>query len=99
MRLFLYKTLSKKGDIISDNNQTNNKEPNDKKDKPGREFIKALTFFSQIGVTMAVCVLIGVFLGRFLDSRLGTSPWLLLVFSVLGVGAAIKSIFDLSNKN
>ena len=55
----------------------------------------AIAFFSQIGMTMAACVLIGVFVGKGLDSLLGTAPWLLLVFSALGVGASIKSLFDM----
>ncbi|NLV86096.1 MAG: AtpZ/AtpI family protein [Clostridiales bacterium] len=47
---------------------------------------------------MAACVLIGVFLGRFLDNLLGTSPWLLLLFSLLGAGAAFKTLLDLGQK-
>ncbi len=38
--------------------------------------------------------MIGVFLGRFLDKLLGTSPWLLLLFSLLGVGATFKALLD-----
>lgn len=67
-------------------------------DKSGKEFLRALSFFSQIGITMAACVFIGVILGKYLDNLLGTSPWLLLVFSLLGAGAAFKSLFDLGNK-
>jgi len=44
---------------------------------------------------MAACVLIGVFLGKLFDQLLGTAPWLLLLFSFLGAGAAIKAIIDL----
>ena len=62
------------------------------------ELRRALTFFSQISVTIIACVVIGVLLGRFLDNLLGTSPWLLLVFSLLGAAAAFKSIFDIANK-
>ena len=69
-----------------------------KKKKEQNEFLRAVSFFSQIGITMAGCVFIGVFLGRFLDNRLGTSPWLLLVFSLLGVVAAFKALFDLSSR-
>jgi len=43
---------------------------------------------------MGASVLIGVLLGRYLDGLLGTSPWLLLLFSFSGVGAAIKSLFN-----
>ncbi|MGI6169444.1 MAG: AtpZ/AtpI family protein [Christensenellales bacterium] len=60
--------------------------------------MQALSFFSQIGITMAACVLIGVFLGRFLDNLLGTTPYLLLLFSLFGVGAAFKALFDLAGK-
>ena len=60
-----------------------------------KEFAKAITFLSQIAITMAVCVFIGVFLGNFLDNLLGTSPWLLLIFSLLGVGASFKALLDM----
>lgn len=63
-----------------------------------REIMKALSLFSQIGVTMVVCILLGVLLGRFLDSWLGTTPWLLLAFAFLGAGAAFKSVYDLSKR-
>ena len=68
----------------------------DKKKKRG--VLRALSFSSQIGITMAACVFIGVFGGRFLDGWLGTSPWLLLVFSLLGVAAAFRAIFQLAKK-
>ncbi|MCL2002384.1 MAG: AtpZ/AtpI family protein [Oscillospiraceae bacterium] len=61
-------------------------------------FAKAFALLSQIGITVAVCVAIGVFLGRWLDGLLGTSPWLLLVCSLLGVGAGVKYIMDLGNR-
>jgi len=70
------------------------KPPKDKK-KERSEFAQAVTFFSQIAITMAVCVFIGVFLGNFLDRLLGTSPWLLIIFSLLGIGASFKSLFDM----
>ena len=62
------------------------------------ELRQALAFFSQVGITIAACVAIGVLLGNFLDNFLGTSPWLLLIFSFIGVGAAFKSIIDIANK-
>jgi ATP synthase protein I len=51
---------------------------------------------SQLGVTMAACVLIGLFIGRTLDMVFGTEPWLLLTFLVFGVMAAFKAMFSIA---
>lgn len=64
------------------------------KEEQTRDLLRALSFLSQIGITMAACVLIGVLVGRFFDNLLGTAPWLLLLFSLLGAAAAIKVLFD-----
>ena len=57
-----------------------------------KEIMQGLSFAAHIGITIASCIMIGVLLGRFLDSLLSTSPWMLLIFSVLGVAAAIREI-------
>ena len=68
-------------------------------DKPQQnEFSRALSFFLQVSVTIISCIAVGIFLGWLLDRLLGTSPWLLMVFSFLGVFAAFKSIFDFAKK-
>ena len=58
--------------------------------------LRILALLSHIGITMAASVAAGVLLGRFLDDLLGTTPWLLLVFSLLGVGAPIKVLLNIS---
>ena len=62
------------------------------------EFMRAMAFFLQISVTIIACIAVGIFLGWLLDRWLGTEPWLLMVCSFLGVGAAFKSIFDFAKK-
>lgn len=57
--------------------------------------IRALGLMTQLGLSMACCVLIGVAAGRFLDSKLGTSPWLLVLCSFTGGGAALKVMYDM----
>ena len=58
--------------------------------------LRGFAIFSQIGFTIAACVIGGVLLGKFLDNLLCTSPWLLLVFALLGTAAAIWVIFRLA---
>ena len=71
-----------------------NKDNNEKKST--NDIIRSLSQLSHIGISITVCIFIGVFLGRFLDSFFGTSPWLLLLFSLMGMGAAFKYLYDLS---
>jgi len=66
--------------------------------KEKRQILRAMGLMSQIGVTAVICVLIGVFGGRFLDDRLGTSPWFLIILSLLGAAAAIKAMIDIAKK-
>ena len=60
--------------------------------------MRALMLASEVGVTLPVCILIGVFLGRYLDGLLHTSPWMLFLCSLLGMAAAFKMIFTLAKK-
>lgn len=71
---------------VEDNKDHNRKE---KRDNPYR----SMANFTQAGFTMAASVLIGVLLGRWIDQRLNTDPIFLLVFSLLGVVAALRSLF------
>jgi len=74
--------------------------PNKNDDNKYRaELIRSLSMVSQLGLMIAACIVIGVLLGSFLDNLLGTSPWLLLVFSIFGVIAAFKSLFDFAKRN
>jgi ATP synthase protein I len=70
-----------------------------KRNQPSnRTLIKGLAFVTQIAFLIIACVFVGVFLGSMLDRWLGTSPWLLLLFSFLGVAAAFKALYDLLKK-
>lgn len=75
---------------MNENNQED-KKPQDS------ETLHILINFLHVGVTMATSVLVGVLLGKYLDSLFGTAPWLLLFFSLAGVGAAIMAVFNMGN--
>jgi ATP synthase protein I len=49
--------------------------------------------FSSVGIEMAVATFIGWLVGHWLDLQLGTDPWLMLVFLLLGVAAGFKGVF------
>lgn len=80
--------------------EKNDKEPEKKKQtrKQIASELRQLANIGQLGVTMFVCILIGVLVGRWLDVKLGTSPWLLFVFCLLGGAAAIKYLIDQAKK-
>lgn len=78
---------------MGDNEDNNKKKP--EKKSTNKETLRALMYFSQIGVTMAASVIVGVLLGKYLDKLLGTSPWFLIFFSLLGGAAAIRAIFNI----
>jgi ATP synthase protein I len=68
------------------------------KQKSRAALFRAMSFSSQIGFTIVFCILIGVLLGNYLDGLIGSSPLLLLLFSLLGMAAAFRVMFGLAKK-
>lgn len=46
----------------------------------------------RIGVDLVAGIIVGVIIGLLLDSWLGTTPWMLLAFFVLGAAAGIMNV-------
>ena len=63
-----------------------------------RRFIRLLGVLSTVGITMVVATVIGYFAGLYLDRFFDTSPWLMIVFLVLGIAAGFKNLFDQARK-
>jgi len=63
-----------------------------------REIAQALSLLTQVGLNMAICVVLGVWIGKLLDGWLGTSPIFLIVFAFMGVGAAFMNLYKLVMK-
>jgi F0F1-type ATP synthase assembly protein I len=53
---------------------------------------------SDLGIELALSVLIGLFAGRWLDGKLGTSPWLMTVLLCCGFAAGLRSIVRTMDK-
>ena len=47
----------------------------------------------RIGTELVSALIVGVILGWWLDDLLGTSPWLKIIFIVLGIGAGILNVY------
>ena len=65
--------------------------------EPGRGW-GYLVLFSEIGVSLLVTTLIGVFVGYWVDKTLGTLPLFLIVGFLLGAGAGALMIARLINR-
>ena len=59
---------------------------------------RALALVSQLGIQMAVCIVLGVVIGILLDRWLDTTPIFIIIFTIFGTGAAIKMIYDIAKE-
>ena len=48
---------------------------------------------TSVGIEMAVAVVLGIFLGMWLDKQLGTTPWMMIVWLVAGFAAGLRAVF------
>ena len=55
--------------------------------------MKWMSLLSQVGITMIANIFVGLFIGKYLDNWLGTSPLFLLVLVFVGVFSGIKSVY------
>jgi F0F1-type ATP synthase assembly protein I len=62
-----------------------------------REAVRGLKL-SSVGIELALSVLIGLFAGRWVDSRLGTDPWLMIVGLGLGFAAGLRSLMKMMER-
>jgi ATP synthase protein I len=61
------------------------------KDRALRESIASA---SVVGLNLVTATFVGLLIGYWLDRWLGTSPWLLLVFLVLGIVAGFRNVLQ-----
>jgi ATP synthase protein I len=47
---------------------------------------------SSVGLELGIAVIVGLFAGMWLDTKLGTTPWLMLVLLVLGLVAGFRNV-------
>ena len=60
---------------------------------PQRINYRKLAALSSLGLMLPSSIAVGLFMGYFLDKLLGTHPWLLGIFTLLGVVSGFLSLF------
>ena len=53
---------------------------------------KAMSYGLRMGVELVAAVLVGAGMGWLLDRWLGTSPWLLILFFLIGIAAGFRNV-------
>lgn len=64
-----------------------------------RQIFRDLGYYSGLGLTVALSIMIGFFAGYFLDRWLGTTPWGMFVFLILGIVAGFRNILMAMKKS
>lgn len=62
-----------------------------------RDTVRSLKL-SSVGLELALSVLIGLFAGRWLDRKLGSDPWLMILGICLGFAAGLRSLMKMMDK-
>jgi len=67
-------------------------------DQEKKNLLRTLGMVSTMGISFAVAIAIGVFVGLKLDDWLGTEPWFFFIFLFFGIAAGFRNIFILAGK-
>jgi len=67
-------------------------------DEEIKKLIRTLGYLSTVGMAMALSIGIGAGIGYYLDKKFGTQPWLLLIFTGFGIGAAFRNLYIMYKK-
>jgi ATP synthase protein I len=55
--------------------------------------LRQLARLSTIGISLVAAIAIGLLIGYWLDRLLGTTPWLTMLFTLLGIAAGFLNLF------
>lgn len=60
---------------------------------PRRSNFQKVAALSSLGLLLPSSIIVGLFMGYWLDKLLGTRPWLTLTFLILGIVSGFLSLF------
>lgn len=61
-------------------------------DRDQRAMWRLAARYSAVGLEFGIAIGLGFFVGDWLDREAGTTPWLMVLFVVLGAGAGMKAL-------
>ena len=64
----------------------------------GREQMKVAGRVSAVGIELALATMLGYFGGRWLDDRLGTTPWFGFLGLALGLVAGFRGLYRIARR-
>lgn len=67
-------------------------------DQEKKNLLRTLGMVSTMGISFAVAIAIGVYVGLKLDQWFGTDPWFFFIFLFFGIAAGFRNIFILAGK-
>lgn len=67
-------------------------------DQEKKNLFRTLGMVSTMGISFAVAIAIGVYVGLKLDQWFGTDPWFFFIFLFFGIAAGFRNIFILAGK-
>jgi F0F1-type ATP synthase assembly protein I len=63
-----------------------------------KNLLKTLGAVSTMGISMALAIAIGVYIGLKLDQWFGTKPWFFFIFMLIGIAAGFRNMFILAGR-
>jgi ATP synthase protein I len=63
-----------------------------------KRLMKSLGMISTMGISVAVAIAIGVYIGWQLDKWLGTAPWFFFIFLFFGIAAGFRNIYIIAGR-
>ncbi len=70
----------------------------EKMENKPRGRLTGVAFLASSGIALVLTTLMGLGVGLYLDGKLGTGPWLMVAFLIIGVAAGFRNIFYLIKK-
>lgn len=67
-----------------------------KRDNSDKNFLRNIALISQVGFSMIAPILVGVYLGQFIDRKVGTKGIFTIVLIIIGVGGGFVNLFKLT---